>query len=236
MKRQSWHYLFASATGSIRHQGTSIPWLAWTKTTRCCEINTCRRINLFVALLAGISWSCRPSKASGCPDENWPAGVPSRRSAPSSRSAQRQTRHFLPRYATTRITCCLTFCLRRKSRCTSCDLKIECMTEFFRRQTTGCVELFLLACYILITRVYEVSCMYVPCVYCITISATQNAVCNCEIKSILTYFLSYLLTNITLHAWPICNYVCMRLYYECSLGNVCITRNSAIRFLNIHLI
>src|SRR6218665_1885445 len=44
---------------------------------------------------------------------------------PSSRSAQRQTRHFLRRYATTQIMCCLTFCLRRKSRCTPCDL--ECI-------------------------------------------------------------------------------------------------------------
>src|SRR6218665_4134815 len=106
---------------------------------------------------------------------------------PSSRSAQRQTRHFLPRYATIRTTCCLTFCLRRKSRCTPCDL--ECMTEFSRRQTTGCVELLLFACYILIIRVYE--CI-LPCMYCIAISVTQNAVCNCEIKSIHTYKLTYL--------------------------------------------
>src|SRR6218665_3571570 len=90
---------------------------------------------------------------------------------PSSRSAQRQTRHFLPRYATTQIVCCLTFCLRRKSRCTPCDL--ECMTEFSRRQTTGCVELFSLACYILITPVYE---RILPCMYCITMYVTQNAV------------------------------------------------------------
>src|SRR6218665_1482306 len=34
---------------------------------------------------------------------------------PSSRSAQRQTRHFVLWYTTTRITCCLTFCLRRKT-------------------------------------------------------------------------------------------------------------------------
>src|SRR6218665_3706785 len=61
------------------------------------------------------------------------------------------------------------------------------MTEFSRRQTTGCVELFLLACYILITRVYE---RILPCMYCITMSVTQNAVCNCEIKSILTYLLT----------------------------------------------
>src|SRR6218665_3796460 len=61
-----------------------------------------------------------------------------------------------------------------------------CTTEFSQRQTTGCVELFLLACYILITRVYE--CI-LPCMYCITMSVTQNAVCNCEIKSILTYLL-----------------------------------------------
>src|SRR6218665_115237 len=101
---------------------------------------------------------------------------------PSSRSVQRQTMHFLPRYATTRTTCFLTFCLRRNSRCTSCDL--EYTTEFSQRQTTGCAELFLLACYILITRVYE--CIS-PCMYCITMSVTQNAVCNCEIKSILTY-------------------------------------------------
>src|SRR6218665_1536939 len=79
-----------------------------------------------------------------------------------------------------------TFCLRRKNRCTPCDL--ECMTEFSRRQTTGCVELFLLACYILITRVYE---RMLLCMYCITMSVTQNAVCNCEIKSILTYLLTY---------------------------------------------
>src|SRR6218665_1524044 len=103
---------------------------------------------------------------------------------PSSRSAQRQTRHFLPRDATTQIMCCLTFCLRRKSRCTPCDL--ECMTEFSRRQTTGCLELFLLACYILITRAYE---RILPCMYCITMYVTLNAVCNCEIKSILTYLL-----------------------------------------------
>src|SRR6218665_3543026 len=101
---------------------------------------------------------------------------------PSSRSAQRQTRHFSPRYATTQIMCCLTFCLQRKSRCTPCGL--ECMTEFSRRQTTGCVELFLLACYILITRANE---RILPCMYCITMSVTQNAVYNCEIKSILTY-------------------------------------------------
>src|SRR6218665_922564 len=110
---------------------------------------------------------------------------------PSSRSAQRQTRHFLTRYATTPNTCCLTFCLRRKSRCTPCDL--ECMTEFSRSQTTGCVELFLLACYILITRVYE---RILPCrtMYCITMYmyVTQNAVFNCEINSILTYLLTYL--------------------------------------------
>src|SRR6218665_2037677 len=81
--------------------------------------------------------------------------------------------------------CCLTFCLQRKSQCTPCDL--ECMTEFSRRQTTGCVELFSLACYILITRVYE--CI-LPCMYCITMYVTQNAVCNCEIKSILTYLLT----------------------------------------------
>src|SRR6218665_1577716 len=159
----------------------------WTKTARCCEINTCRRINLFVDLLVGICWSCRSIKASGCPDENWPAGLPSRRCTgdPSSRSAQRQTRHFLPRYATIQIMCYLTFCLQRKSRCTPCDL--ECMTEFSRRQTTGCVELFSLACYILITRAYE---RILPCMYCITIYVTQNAVCNCEIKSILTYLLT----------------------------------------------
>src|SRR6218665_450813 len=29
-----------------------------------------------------------------------------------------------------------------------------------------------------------------PCMYCITMSVTQNAVCNCEIKSILTYLLT----------------------------------------------
>src|SRR6218665_598278 len=46
-------YLFASATGSIRHQGTSIPWLTWTKTARCCEINTCRRINI---IYSSPSW------------------------------------------------------------------------------------------------------------------------------------------------------------------------------------
>src|SRR6218665_3622194 len=103
---------------------------------------------------------------------------------PSSRSAQRQTRHFLPRYATIKIMCCLTFCLQRKSRCTPCVL--ECMTDFSRRQTTGCVELFSLACYILITRAYE---RILPCMYCITMYVTQNAVCNCEIKSILTYLL-----------------------------------------------
>ena len=53
---------------------------------------------------------------------------------------------------------------------------------------TGCVELFLLACYmnVLITRVYE--CI-LPCMFCITMSVTHNAVCNCEIKSILTYLL-----------------------------------------------
>src|SRR6218665_2974477 len=90
---------------------------------------------------------------------------------PSSRSAQRQTRHFLPRYATTQITCCLTFCLRRKSRCTPCDL--ECMTEFSRRQTTVCVELFLLACYILITRVYER-------IIFITLYVLYDDVCNAE--------------------------------------------------------
>src|SRR6218665_2170242 len=124
MKRQSWHYLFASATGSIRHQGTSIPWLAWTKTTRCCEINTCRRINLFVALLVGICLSGRSSKASGCPDENWPAGVPSRRCTIHRADLLKGRQGtFLPRYATTQITCCLTFCLRRKSRCTPCDLE-----------------------------------------------------------------------------------------------------------------
>src|SRR6218665_3993326 len=106
---------------------------------------------------------------------------------PSSRSAQRQTRHFLPRYATIQTMCCLTFCLQRKSRCTPCDL--ECMTEFSRRQTTGCVELFSLACYILITRAHE---RILPCMYCITMYVTQNAVCNCEIKSILTYLLTYL--------------------------------------------
>src|SRR6218665_2648470 len=78
--------------------------------------------------------------------------------------------------------CCLTFCLQRKSRCTPCDL--ECMTEFSGRQTTGCVELFSLACYILITHAYE---RILPCMYCITMYVTQNAVCNCEIKSILTY-------------------------------------------------
>ena len=104
---------------------------------------------------------------------------------PSSRSAQRQTRHFLPRYATIQTMCCLTFCLQRKSRCTSCDL--ECMTEFSQRQTTRCVELFSIACYILITRAYE---RMLPCMYCITMYVTQNAVCNCEIKSILTYLLS----------------------------------------------
>src|SRR6218665_4220386 len=89
---------------------------------------------------------------------------------PSSRSAQRQTRHFLPRYATTQIMCGLTFCLLRKSRCTPCDL--ECMTEFSRRQTTGCVELFLLACYILITRAYER--------ITITLYVLYNDVCNTE--------------------------------------------------------
>src|SRR6218665_1021699 len=103
---------------------------------------------------------------------------------PSSKSAQRQTRHFLPRYATTQITCWLTFCLRRKSWCTPCDL--ECMAEFSRTQTTGCVELFLLACCILITRAYE---RILPCMYSTTMYVTQNAVCNCEIKSILTYLL-----------------------------------------------
>src|SRR6218665_2090628 len=95
---------------------------------------------------------------------------------PSSRSAQKQTSHFLPRYATIQIMCCRTFCLQRKSRCTPCDL--ECMTEFSRRQTTGCVERFSLACYILITRAYE---RILPCMYCITMYATQNAFCNCEI-------------------------------------------------------
>src|SRR6218665_141342 len=78
--------------------------------------------------------------------------------------------------------------LRGKSRCTSCDL--ECTTEFSQRQTTGCVELFSLGCYILITRVYE--CI-LPCMFCITMSVTHNAVCNCEIKSILTY-LAYLVS------------------------------------------
>src|SRR6218665_502676 len=70
-----------------------------------------------------------------------------------------QIRHFLPRYATTQTMCCLTFYLRRQSRCTPCNL--ECTTEFSQRQTTGWVELFLLACYILITRVYE--CI-LPCI------------------------------------------------------------------------
>src|SRR6218665_2741919 len=69
---------------------------------------------------------------------------------------------------------------------------LECMTEFSRRQTTGCVELFSLACNILITRAYE---RILPCVYCITMYVTQNAVCNCEIKSILTYLLTYLAAN-----------------------------------------
>src|SRR6218665_3530972 len=82
--------------------------------------------------------------------------------------------------------CCLTFCLRRKSRCMPCDL--ECMREFSRRQTTGCVELFSLACYILNTRAYE---RILPCMYCITMYVMQNAVCNCEIKSILTCLLTY---------------------------------------------
>src|SRR6218665_3719987 len=111
---------------------------------------------------------------------------------PSRRSAQRHTTHFLLRYATTPSTCCLTFCLQRKSLCTPCDL--ECMTEFYQRQTTGCVELFLLACYILITHVYE--CI-LPCMYCITMSVTQNVVCNCGMKSILTYLLTTL--TITIH-------------------------------------
>ena len=56
--------------------------------------------------------------------------------------------------------------------------------QYWLMATTGCVELFLLACYILITRVYE---RILPCMYCITMFVTQNAVCNCEIKSILTY-------------------------------------------------
>jgi len=30
-----------------------------------------------------------------------------------------------------------------------------------------------------------------PCMYCITMYVTQNAVCNCEIKSILTYLLHW---------------------------------------------
>src|SRR6218665_1130314 len=99
-------------------------------------------------------------------------------------------RHILPRYATIQIVCCLTFCPQRKSRCTPCDL--ECMTEFSRRQTTGCVELFLLACYILITRAYE---RILPCMYCITMYVTQNAVCNCEIKLILTYLLIFIIVG-----------------------------------------
>src|SRR6218665_3648692 len=61
-------------------------------------------------------------------------------------------------------------CLRRKSLCTPCDL--ECMTEFSRRQTTGCVELFLLACYILITPVYER--------IIITLYVLYKDVCNAE--------------------------------------------------------
>jgi len=46
---------------------------------------------------------------------------------------------------------------------------LECATEFPWRQTTGCIELFLLACYVLITRAYE----------CI-LFCTYNDVCNAE--------------------------------------------------------
>src|SRR6218665_1100268 len=53
---------------------------------------------------------------------------------------------------------------------------IHVTASHWMRQTTGCIELFLLVCY-----VYY-------CV-CLTVSVTQNAVCNCEIKSIHTYLL-----------------------------------------------
>jgi len=64
-----------------------------------------------------------------------------------------------------------------------CDL--ECTTELSQRQTTGFVELFLLACYILITHVYEciLLCMY-------------NDVCSAECglqqwDKVDTYLLTY---------------------------------------------
>ena len=57
---------------------------------------------------------------------------------------------------------------------------------------------------ILIIRVYE---HILPCMYCITMYVTQNAVCNCEIKSILTYF-TYLML--------VCMYDCMDVFmYAC---------------------
>src|SRR6218665_1763012 len=135
--------------------------------------------------LVGICWSCRPSKASGRSDENWPAGVPSRRCTVHRADLHKGRQG--------------TFCLgmpQPGSRVVSpsaCDL--ECMTESSWRQTTGCVELFSLACYILITRVYE---RILPCMYCITMSVTQNAVCNCKIKLILTYLLKHLIRNDTI--------------------------------------
>jgi len=76
LQDDSENYILKTCSGRYFHQ-LSIPWLAWTKTTRCCEIYTCRQIDLFVALLVGICWSCGPRKASGCTDENRPAGIPS---------------------------------------------------------------------------------------------------------------------------------------------------------------
>ena len=112
---------------------------------------------------------------------------------PSSRSVQRQTMHFLPRYATTRTTCFLTFCLRRNSRCTSCDL--EYTTEFSQRQTTGCAELFLLACYILITRAYE-------CILFCTYNDVCNAECGLQLwNKVDTYLLTYTYIYIYIHIY-----------------------------------
>ena len=83
---------------------------------------------------------------------------------PSSRSVQKQTRHFclgmpvMPQPGTRAVS----LSASEESLCTPCDL--ECTTEFSQRQTTGCVELFLLACDILITRVYVYECRHIlPC-------------------------------------------------------------------------
>ena len=105
----------------------------------------------------------------------------------SSRSAQRQTRHFSPRYATTQIMCCLTFCLRRKSRCTVHALRPRVHDRVLPETDDRMRRTFL-------TRMLysDYSCLWTYIILYVLYNdiCSAECSCNCEIKSILTYLLT----------------------------------------------